>query len=172
MHDCFLLLGSNLGNRSEILSRAGQEINDKIGEIRMRSSVYETEAWGFKAEQFFLNLVIQVDTELSAESVLKRIFKIERGLGRVRNSKGFASRAIDIDILFYDDEVIDDPQLQVPHPRLHERMFALVPLMEIDPGKMHAKLQKTISDLFLQCTDQLEVKKFMPNTKAFAEQNK
>ncbi len=161
MHDCYLLLGSNLGNRSEILSRAEQEISVKIGEIRMYSSVYETKAWGFKAEQSFLNLVIQVDTELSAESVLKSIFKIEQGLGRARNSKGYASRAIDIDILFYDDEVIDDPLLQIPHPKLHERMFTLVPLMEIEPGKMHAKLQQTISDLFFQCTDQLEVKKFI-----------
>ena len=168
MHNCFLLLGSNQKNRIENLNRAKQEIRHTIGEIKLASSVYETEPWGFASEEHFLNMVVLIDTNLPAESVLEKILNIEQVLGRVRNSKGYASRIIDIDILFYDDEIVDEPQLQIPHPRLHERMFTLIPLMEISPKKIHPKLQKTIKELLAECTDKLAVEIFKPKTKAFA----
>ena len=169
MHICFLLLGRNQGNRIENLNRAEQEIHHKIGDIQLASSVYETEPWGFKSEGYFLNKVIKISTKLPDQSVLEKTLDIEQELGRVRNSKAYASRMIDIDILFYDDEIIDEPHLQIPHPRLHERMFTLIPLMEISPEKIHPKLQKTIKELLAECTDKLDVKKFKPKTKAIAE---
>jgi 2-amino-4-hydroxy-6-hydroxymethyldihydropteridine diphosphokinase len=168
MHNCFLLLGSNLGSREDILNLAECEISAKIGAIQRGSSVYETEAWGFTADQPFLNKVVELETELSATHVFKKILEIENKLGRVRNSKGYTSRFIDIDMLFFDDEIVDEPHLQIPHPLLHERMFTLVPLMEIASLKMHVGLQRTISELFDQCTDKLEVKKFIPKSEAFA----
>ena len=166
MHHCFLLLGSNQGNRIENLSRAEQEIHHKIGRIQLASSVYQTAPWGFKTALDFLNQVLIVETEMTAGDVLEKILEIETELGRVRNSKGYASRMIDIDILFYDEEIIDDPQLQIPHPRLHERMFTLVPLMEIDSDKIHPKLEKTIKQLTKECTDKLEVKIFLQKPKS------
>jgi 2-amino-4-hydroxy-6-hydroxymethyldihydropteridine diphosphokinase len=169
MHNCFLLLGSNQGNRIENLSRAKQEIHHKIGAIQQASSVYETDPWGFESKGHFLNMVIRIDAKLSAESVLEKILDIEKELGRVRNSKGYSSRSIDIDILFYDDEIVEKPNLQIPHPRLHHRMFTLIPLMEISPGKIHPVFGKAISELLAECTDKLGVKKFKPKTKAFAE---
>jgi len=169
MQSCFLLLGSNQGKKSEVLSRARREISNNIGDIVRASSVYETEAWGFTSDHTFLNMVIQINTRLSANSVLEKILKIEQDLGRVRNSKGYTSRIIDIDVLFYGNEIVDQPGLQIPHPRLHERMFTLVPLKEIDPEKIHPKLQKTISELVSQCKDKLEVKKYIPKNEAVAE---
>ena len=169
MHNCFLLLGSNQGNRLKILGHAEQEIRHKIGEIKLASSLYETEPWGFSPGQEFLNMVIQINTRLPAEVVLKKILNIEQELGRVRNSKGYTSRMIDIDILFYDNEIVDKPNLQIPHPRLHERMFTLIPLNEISPEKIHPVFGKNISELLAGCTDKLDVKKIKSKTKAFAE---
>lgn len=173
MHNCFLLLGSNQGNRSENLSRAMHEIRTKIGIIQRVSSVYETEAWGFKSEKHFYNSVISLETEIGATEVLRTILEIETALGRSRNNdEGYASRLIDIDILFFDDEIIDGPQLQIPHPRLHERMFTLMPLVELSPEKIHPKLGKTISALAAQCSDKLMVKKIDTTTNLTPEQIK
>jgi 2-amino-4-hydroxy-6-hydroxymethyldihydropteridine diphosphokinase len=165
MHNCFLLLGSNQGKRLEILNRAVDLVSNRIGKVVIASSVYETEAWGFKAGQAFLNMVVQVDTSLSPASVLEKIMVIEMELGRVRNSKAYASRLIDIDILFYDDEIVDGQNLQIPHPRLHQRMFTLMPLMEICPQKIHPIMQKTIVKLTEECDDELMVKKIEPTIK-------
>jgi 2-amino-4-hydroxy-6-hydroxymethyldihydropteridine diphosphokinase len=104
-------------------------------------------------------MVLQVDTSLIPESVLEEIMKIELELGRVRNSKSYASRLIDIDILFYDNEIVDEMVLQIPHPRLHQRMFTLMPLLEICPQKIHPVTQKTIIQLAAECDDKLMVKK-------------
>jgi 2-amino-4-hydroxy-6-hydroxymethyldihydropteridine diphosphokinase len=169
MHNCFLLLGSNEGNRLEILNRALQAIRHKTGKILLTSSVYESEPWGFDADRYFLNLVIQISTELTAGAVLRKIQETEHTLGRVRNSKGYASRKIDIDILFYDDDIVEEPELQIPHPRLHERMFTLILLNEICPDKIHPVFGKTISELLAECTDNLVVKKYKSIAKAFAE---
>ena len=170
MHNCFLLLGSNQGNRIKNFSRAGNEIRNKIGEIQRVSSVYETEAWGFKSKQHFFNMVISLETILEAGEILRSIMEIEIALGRERNNDGgYASRLIDIDILFFDDEIIDDPQLQIPHPRLHERMFTLIPLMEISPEKIHPVFGKSISELLVECSDKLSVKKLNQKAKDFTK---
>ena len=169
MHNCFLLLGSNEGNRLEILNRALQAIRHKTGKILLASSVYESEPWGFEADKYFLNLAVQVETKLPAGTMLQKIQEIEKGLGRVRNSKGYASRSIDIDILFFDDDIVDKPNLQIPHPRIHGRRFTLIPLNEICPEKMHPVFGKTISELLTECFDNLVVKRYKSITKAFAE---
>ncbi|OQX76075.1 MAG: 2-amino-4-hydroxy-6-hydroxymethyldihydropteridine diphosphokinase [Bacteroidetes bacterium 4484_276] len=166
MHNCFLLLGSNQGNRVENLSRAMHVIRNKIGKIHRVSAIYETEAWGFESKQHFYNMVISTETELGATEALRKILEIETALGRQRkNNGGYTSRLIDIDILFFNDEIIDDPQLQIPHPRLHQRMFTLMPLMEVSPKKIHPVFGKPISELINQCTDKLMVKKIGDITK-------
>jgi len=168
MHNCFLLLGGNQGNRLEMLKHAELAIIEKVGEIVQASSMYETEAWGFRSEQMFYNKVLQVETALIARQVLRTILAIENELGRVRNSKIYVSRIIDIDMLFFDDEIINEPKLQVPHPKLHQRMFTLLPLMEICPHKFHPSLKLTIAQLLDQCDDKLIVRKLNPNLNLYS----
>jgi 2-amino-4-hydroxy-6-hydroxymethyldihydropteridine diphosphokinase len=159
-HKCYLLLGSNQGNRVDTLDKALREIRRKIGPVEKYSSLYETEAWGFESENAFLNRVAVVSTALTALEVLKTVLEIETGLGRVRHvSDGYVSRIIDIDILFFDNEIIDLPELKIPHPKLHLRMFTLVPLTEICPEKVHPVLGKTVSELRAGCKDELSVRK-------------
>ena len=136
-------------------------IEQQIGMIVKKSSIYETEAWGFDAEQNFLNQAVVVETRLSAHEVLDKALSIEAQLGRVRTGNGYASRTMDIDILFVDDKCIDTPDLVVPHPRIHQRNFVLVPLCEIMPDYVHPKMNKTIANLLKTSSDKGEV---MPYT--------
>jgi len=168
MYHCFLLLGSNQGNRLDLINQAIHKIEEGIGRVENTSSVYETEAWGFKSEQDFLNMVVEIRTELTAGDVLNEILGIEKELGRVRNSKVYASRLIDIDILFFDDEIVNESQLRIPHPRLHERMFTLKPMMEICPGKIHPVFHETVEQLVEKCDDELKVKMIKPKKNLFA----
>ena len=158
MIDVFLLLGSNLGDRGEYLQKAINLIETELGAVVQKSSVYETEAWGKTDEPNYLNQVIQVNTALSARLVLEKVLLIETKMGRVREEK-WGSRIIDIDILFYGQDIINEPGLIVPHPELHNRKFTLEPLNEIAPDLLHPVLKKSIFELKSKLKDNLIVKK-------------
>ena len=155
----FLLLGSNLGDRKKNLTVARNEIELAVGPIIKTSSLYQTAAWGKTDQPDFLNQAIEVETSLSPEEALLQILKMEISLGRRRKEK-WGERIIDIDILLYGDIVTNSPQLTIPHPRLPNRRFALVPLTEIAADVVHPELQKTIRELLEVCPDKLEVHAF------------
>lgn len=157
MNSAYLLLGGNIGKREKILEKALLEIESRIGKILKKSSVYETKAWGFEQQPDFLNQVILVETNLTAENLLKKILEIEKSLGRKRTGKKWEKRIIDIDILFCNDFIIQKKNLKIPHPCLHLRRFTLAPLNEIAPDFVHPVLKKTVSELLKNCEDKLEV---------------
>ncbi len=158
MHSVFLLLGSNLGNRQLFLQQAIEHIEREIAPVTKASSVYETQSWGKTDLPDYLNQVINLETDLPAAKILEKILAIELILGRHRDEK-WGSRTIDIDILFYDDVVISEPGLQIPHPELHKRRFTLEPLLEIAPQLIHPVLNKNISDIKNELQDNLLIKK-------------
>jgi 2-amino-4-hydroxy-6-hydroxymethyldihydropteridine diphosphokinase len=162
MKKVFLGIGTNLGNRESNLKEAVARIEEYIGKVTRSSSVYETEPWGFQAEDEFLNMVVKVETKLTPSGLLGRILMIESLLGRVRSEKQYSSRVIDIDILLYEDLVIDEENLKIPHPLLHERKFVLVPLCEIEPELVHPVLNKSVATLLESCLDKSKVKKIGP----------
>ena len=158
MNQSYLLIGGNLGNRQENLEKAGQLIAANAGQVRKSSSLYETEAWGIHDQPAFLNQVLFVVTKLDPRQLLSTILDIEHQMGRERTQK-FGPRSIDIDILFYNNEIMDEPGLTIPHPQLHLRRFTLEPLNEIAPSYFHPVIQKSVSDLLRDCPDSLAVKK-------------
>jgi 2-amino-4-hydroxy-6-hydroxymethyldihydropteridine diphosphokinase len=161
MHNCFLLLGSNLGNRLVYLRLAIEKIAVEVGEILQISPVFETEPWHFEAEANFLNCAIEVFTLKTPVEILKCTQEIEQQLGRQRSFlPGYHSREIDIDILFFDEEVLVQENLEIPHPRIAERRFALEPLCCIAPQKVHPVFKKTVSQLLATCGDNSKVKQF------------
>lgn len=154
MSRTILLTGSNRGDRAALLESARERIAERIGAVVTESSINESEPWGFSDETLFLNQVIAVETELTALEVLDEIQLIEQELGRVtkteRNENGeriYESRPIDIDILFYDDQVVVHERLTIPHPLIRERQFVLVLLREIMPDYTHPVYQKQICEL-------------------------
>ena len=148
----YFSLGSNLGNRDEYLDHAIRLISERIGQIMKKSSVYETDPWGFNADVPFLNRVVEAETELTPEELIREILGIEQELGRVRGD-GYTSRTIDIDILFYGDQVVSTSDLKIPHPSIQDRRFVLVPLCEIAGRFIHPVLDTSISDLLEFCKD-------------------
>ena len=158
MNSTYLLLGSNMGNSTELLSNAIEQIENKIGPLLLQSNLYATAAWGNTSQPDFLNQVIEVNTQLDATETLKEILSIEKNMGRIRTVKN-APRIIDIDILFFNNEIINRSDLIVPHPEIQNRRFVLTPLHEIAPQMIHPVLNKTIEQLIFQCPDQLAVKK-------------
>ena len=156
----FLGIGSNLGNRENNLEQAVARIEEHIGQVLKSSSIYITEPWGFKAEEEFLNIVVKIGTKLTPSGILGRILMIESLLGRVRDRKKYSSRLIDIDILLYEDKIVEEEILKIPHPLLHKRKFVLVPLCEIEPELIHPVLKKSLADLLASCEDKSEVKKY------------
>ena len=158
MSTAYLLIGGNLGNRKENLSNATGLIRTQCGVVINASSLYETAAWGMTEQPSFLNQVLEISTSLDAKQLMRRILKIENMMGRVRKEK-FGPRTIDIDILFYENEIHDLLFLKIPHPELQNRRFVLVPLAEINSELQHPVLKKTIAELLEECPDNLEVKK-------------
>jgi 2-amino-4-hydroxy-6-hydroxymethyldihydropteridine diphosphokinase len=149
----YLLLGSNLGNREQILIKAIKLIDEKIGVIISQSRNYETKPWGKTDQPDFLNIAISLATNLMPIQVLEQTQAIEEQLGRVRLEK-WGARLIDIDIIFYEQEIIDIPhRLHIPHPLVQERNFALEPLAEIAPDFVHPIFGKTIATLFQEIKD-------------------
>ncbi len=144
----FLLLGANLGNCEETFNKAALFINAEIGTVKKQSAVYISEPWGFETDDMFRNQALMLETELSAHQVLHKCLDIENRLGRTRSAnKNYESRMIDIDILFYENTVVDDEMLTIPHPLLHLRNFALIPLCEIAPQFVHPKYTKSVEQL-------------------------
>lgn len=148
-----------MGARENYLRQAEELIEDEVGEITRRSSVYETSAWGNENQPAFLNSVIKIVTNLSPKKLLHQILLIEEQQGRTRSKEKWQQRIIDIDILFINDDVINSTELKVPHPSLHQRMFTLIPLAEIAEHLIHPILKKSIKQLLSECPDKLEVKK-------------
>jgi len=157
MRTIVIILGSNQGDSKALILKAKQMLEIKLGRCVNASSLYESEAWGFKSETAFLNQVLIYRTIIKPQSILQIALEIEKELGRIRITKGYASRTMDIDLLFYDQEIIQEANLQIPHPRLHLRRFSLEPLAEIMPDFIHPELNKTISDLLKSCKDNSKI---------------
>ena len=152
MNIVYLQLGSNIGDREQQLKSAISEIKEKVGDITNSSKVYESSPWRVDGQSNYLNQVIEVKTELEAERVLSVVLKIENDLGRKRIEK-WGERLIDIDILFYNNDIIETVDLCIPHKHMHERKFVLTPLNEIANDYLHPKYNKTVADLLIECND-------------------
>ncbi|MDQ1087043.1 2-amino-4-hydroxy-6-hydroxymethyldihydropteridine diphosphokinase [Siphonobacter sp. SORGH_AS_1065] len=150
--DIFLLLGANLGDRQETFRRAIELLSERVGTVALQSSLWETAAWGLTDQPNFLNQVLLLSTALQPLEVLAQTQAIEIEMGRVRKEK-WGARLLDIDLLYYGSEILDLPQLKVPHPYIPERRFTLAPLAEIAPDFMHPSLSLTQQELLNQCVD-------------------
>lgn len=158
MSNAYLGLGSNMGKSEWILSEAVRRLSQTSGEITNESPLYKTKAWGNENQHDFINQVVVLQTNLVPADLMQHLLNIELEMGRKRIIKN-APRSIDIDILFYDDAIINLPHLTIPHPLLSQRRFVLIPLNDINPELVHPVLHKTIRQLLAECTDRLDVKK-------------
>lgn len=161
MERCFILFGSNMGDKNKIYAQACLLINNRCGRIVAQSSAYESEPWGFEAKEWFLNRLIVVETELEPEAMLHQLLDIEAELGRVRHPEagGYTSRTADLDILYFGSRIVLTDSLTIPHPRLHQRRFALLPLCEVVPEFVHPAFNMTQTELLKRCFDFSEVRK-------------
>jgi 2-amino-4-hydroxy-6-hydroxymethyldihydropteridine diphosphokinase len=156
VHISYILLGGNLGDVGETFKKAIELLQQREVMILGRSSLYHSEPWGMDEGPWFFNQVIKVGVKQTAEKLLEDALHVEQQLGRTRVLKGqkrFESRIIDIDILYFNDAVISLNHLEIPHPRLHLRRFALVPMNELAPNHIHPILNKTQASLLAACTD-------------------
>lgn len=161
MNVTYLCLGGNIGDREKALSHAILKINEQVGNIVAKSTIYETEAWGVENQQAYLNQCLKVETNLKSYELIDALLVIEKELGRERIiNNTYEPRTIDIDILFYNNDIINESKLLVPHPRLHLRKFVLIPLEEIASNYLHPLLNKTIFSLLSECEDTSDVKQF------------
>ncbi len=158
MNKVYLLIGGNEGNRFLHMQQVRANIEHICGAIEQVSSVYQTAPWGKSDQPDFLNQALLIDSSLLPHELLNAILSIEKKMGRIRTVKN-AARIIDVDILFYNREIISEPDLKIPHPRIAERRFVLAPLNDIAPEYVHPVLGKTVQMLFRECTDTLAVKK-------------
>jgi 2-amino-4-hydroxy-6-hydroxymethyldihydropteridine diphosphokinase len=158
MNKVFLLIGGNIGDRLQNLHQAINGLSAVCGPIIQQSAVYETAAWGITDQAAFLNQALLLTTSLPAQELITTILSVEEEMGRRRMEK-FGPRVIDIDILFFNDEIINEPNLIIPHPQLQNRRFALAPMNEIAPQLVHPVLHKTIAQLLAECPDELAVKR-------------
>jgi 2-amino-4-hydroxy-6-hydroxymethyldihydropteridine diphosphokinase len=156
-HTVYLALGSNLGDRFANLKQAIDSLTPQL-EVKAKSSVYETPPWGFEDQPKFLNQVVKAKTYLDPEPLLKHLKRLEVALGRQASFPN-GPRLIDMDILFYDDLILNTSSLVIPHPRLHERGFVLLPLMELSPDLVHPLSKKSVREMAAQC-DVGGIKKF------------
>ena len=180
MAEVFILLGSNRGNRQDFIVRAVDMIALEVGTILNQSGLYESDPWGFDDPTPFINQVVEIETEFDPQELLEKLLTIEVKLGRIRpfdgcgcgvpakaaagngkkgkESQSYSGRTIDLDILFYGQRLVFTDSLMIPHPRLHERRFTLVPMNEIAPDFVHPLLRQTISVLLHDCRDPEKVK--------------
>ena len=153
-----ILLGSDIESRKGYIDKAVAILNQEVGTLVNESSFYESEPWGFESDTIFLNKVIVLKSTLAAGEMLRTCLDIEKRLGRKRKQgKGYSSRTIDIDILYLNNRIIKEDDLIVPHPRLHERRFTLLPLTEVLPDFIHPVLKKTQRELLESCQDHSRV---------------
>lgn len=144
----YLGIGTNLGDKERNLNEAIVALSGEVGEVLCQSAFYVSEPWGFTSDNNFLNAVVLVQTSLSPFDVLSKTQQIERSLGRETKSMGeYLDRLMDIDILFYDNLIVDSPTLKIPHPLIADRDFVLVPLSEIAPDLVHPVLNRKITEL-------------------------
>jgi 2-amino-4-hydroxy-6-hydroxymethyldihydropteridine diphosphokinase len=154
MNKAILLIGGNLGDRTKHLKLAVEQLEKEVGKVEKLSSLYETAAWGVTEQPDYLNQGLLILTESDALTLLHTVLEIERRIGRIRQQK-WGARVIDIDIIFYNDAIINLPELKIPHPQLQNRQFVLKPLDEIIPDWEHPVLHKDIHTLLGVCTDTL-----------------
>ena len=157
MNTTYLSLGSNLGDKLQNLQQAIQLIEKEIGTVVKVSGIYVTAAWGNTSQPDFANQTLYVQTSLSPTDLLHKIVAIEKKLGRIRDQQKWKERIIDIDILFYNDVIINTPDLTIPHPYIQDRQFVLIPLLDIAPDFIHPIFNKKVKKLLEECTDVLEV---------------
>ena len=146
--EALLLLGGNIGDVSATMERADEMIGEQVGTVLSRSRDHWTEPWGFQDDRLFLNRALVVGTELSPQSLLEKCLDIERRLGRTKDGgERYSARTVDIDLLLCEDQVISSPDLLLPHPRMHERTFALAPAADVAPDWSHPLLNRTVLTL-------------------------
>ena len=158
MAEVYILLGGNLGDKSKIFEETRKQIGEKIGTITKRSSVYVTEPWGFESELFW-NQALIAETGLHPNEILQRTQTIEKLMGRLSKSNYYEARVMDIDLLFYDDLVLNTTDLSLPHPKIGDRKFVLIPLNEIAPDKSHPVSGLKVKEMLRLCPDQLKVER-------------
>lgn len=158
MNQAYLLLGGNIGRREEQLNMAVNLIEERCGYVIDKSSFYETAAWGVTGQGPFLNRALVLKTKLNARELLGDLLNIETMMGRTRKEK-FEPRIIDIDIIFFNHEIVNEARLVIPHPEMARRRFVLEPLNQVIPAYIHPVLYKTVSELLAECSDGLEVKR-------------
>ena len=159
MKRVFLSLGANLGDKVKNLTTAIELIENEIGHVVKVSGAYNSEPWGFEAENDFYNMAVEVQTELQPRELLTSCQNIEKTIGRIKthDTFGYTSRVIDIDIVFYEDQVIEEEHLIIPHNLMHKRFFVLKPMNELDAEFVHPILKKNIAELLQECDDHSEV---------------
>jgi len=159
MNKAILLIGGNLGDRTGHLQQAVEQIDKQVGKVEKISALYETAAWGHVEQPDYLNQALLVSTGMDARTLLQTVLAIEHNIGRIRRQK-WGARVIDIDIIFYNDTIINEPDLKIPHPQMQFRQFVLVPLTEIIPDWQHPVLHQSVSTLLENCTDTLPAIKY------------
>jgi len=159
-YKAMLLLGTNLGDKHHNLLAACEFISKDLGLLSNHSSIYKTAAWGKTEQPEFLNQVVEIETAMIPQALLKACLSIEKQMGRLRMQK-WGERIIDIDILYFDNEIMSTPELTIPHPGIQHRRFTLTPLAEMAPNYLHPVLHKTHQMLLQDCDDNLEVEVYL-----------
>ena len=152
MSKVYFSIGSNKGNRSGLINEAIDKIDIIIGKVVLKSSIYETKSWGFNSNNFY-NICILLESTLTPELILNKILTIEKDMGRLKTTDQYSDRYIDIDILFFDNMIVNSKSLEIPHPRIQLRKFVLTPMLELTPDLIHPILNKSIRQLELECID-------------------
>ena len=152
MSKVYFSIGSNKGNRSGLINEAIDKIDIIIGKVVQKSSIYETKSWGFNSNNFY-NICILLESTLTPELILNKILTIEKDMGRLKTTDQYSDRCIDIDILFFDNMIVNSKSLKIPHPRIQLRKFVLTPMLELTPDLIHPILNKSIRQLELECDD-------------------